>query len=234
MSGYNYRCFISDFGVRTKENQKRIDMLREEDRKNGLSENELNYKHHEVTQLINSLFGLLIVPYEKYKFNPAIPDHIDSMGENDLKLTKEYYKIADMIISLEKRNRLYNGFEEKNIVSSFIKHLRNSLAHSGNEGIQFMPIEEHEAIKTVLFHDKDHRGKEFCAELSVGDIRKLSSFLSEMYKKLEYYRFTNDLPQYKKKYDDYLNLIHSSKNNWAKSFEESLKRDEQTRQSGLL
>ncbi len=233
MSGYNYRTFISDYGERTIDNQRIIDTLKEQDRKAGLTEEELNNKHHEVTQLINSLFGLLIVPYEKYKFNPDNPNDVDSMGEEDLKRTKEYYKIAKMVISLEKKGRLFNGYKDRFLVSSFIRHLRNSLAHSGNEGLQFMPIEKQKAIKTVLFHDKDNSGQEFCVELSVGDVRRLTTLLSNMYKKLEHYRETDDLPKYKKLYEKYLKLM-CSKNNWAKSFEMDVKNDEQQRRGMLL
>ena len=97
MAGYNFSRFISDFGNRTIDNQKRIDALREEDRKNGMQEDELNEKHHEVTQVINSLFGLLIVPFERYKYNRS--SQAVSMRERDMQDTPEYYKIAKLIIT---------------------------------------------------------------------------------------------------------------------------------------
>lgn len=220
MSGYNYNEFISDFCARTIENQGIIDSLREQDIKAGLSKDQINEKHHEVTQLINSLFGLLIVPYEKYKYNP---NNNDSMSERDLKKTAEYYKIAELIFKLEKRHRLYNDYNDRYLVSCFIRHLRNALAHSGSEGIQFMPIEKNSVIKTVIFHDKDNDNHQFCTELSVGEIRILSQLLSDMYNQLDHLIETDDLPKYKEKYERCVALMQASTHEWAKRFEQEIR-----------
>ena len=62
MSGYNYENFIKEFTDRTMENYNRI--------KNGCIGAQA--ESYEVTQLINSLFGLLIVPNEKYKYRKFV------------------------------------------------------------------------------------------------------------------------------------------------------------------
>ena len=222
MAGYNYAKFISEFGTRTIENQERIDELKAIDLNNGMTEDELNTKHHEVTQLINSLFGLLIVPYEKYKFDYKNPEDPDSFSEQDLSQAKEYYDIAKMIINLEKKGKLYNDYNDNYLVSSFIRHMRNSLAHLGDEGLQFTPIAKKEAISKIIFHDQDET-HQFCTELTVGDVRKLSKLLSDMYRNLENFREKDDIQSYQEKYQKYSALLRR-KHPWALKFETSINR----------
>lgn len=217
MSGYNYNQFISDFTMRTIENQNKIDELREQDKKKGIEEKELDKKHHEVTQLINSLFGLLIVPYEKYKFEGD-----NSVSEKDMRrvANNEYNEIAKMIVELEQKGKLYNSYRDDFLVSSFIKHLRNSLAHSGDGGLQFMPIAQNKKISSILFHD-EYNSKEFCTEITIGNIRKLTRLLNSMYKKLEHFKAEDDIHIYKEKYERYSELM--KRNNGIKWAEQLYK-----------
>ena len=104
MAGYNYAKFISDFGGRTLENIQVIDDLREKDiAGNKKSKEEIEKEHHEVTQLINSLFGMIIVPYEKYKFRYYERESANSISEHDLKRTSGYLLIVQEIVDLEKK-----------------------------------------------------------------------------------------------------------------------------------
>ena len=222
MSGYNLNRFIKEFTDRTKENQNIIDHFRDIDKAKGTSKSVLDHKHHEVTQLINSLFGLLIVPYEKFKFTSY--DSPNSMSETDLQKTSEYFDIANMILKLEDDNRLYNEYKDYYLVGSFIRHMRNSLAHAGDNGLQFIPIAPEKTIESVIFYDKDKAsGDRFCVELTVKEIRKLSSLMAKMYTKLEHTHEMDDIPEYSKRCDEYRNLM-ANKNGikWAHSLQEKI------------
>jgi len=188
MSSYNYDCFITDFAKRTRANIYALDFL-----KNNMDvipskelHNDEEIKIFEVTQLINSLFGLFIVPRERYKFRKGQSE----TTEKSLKKTGEpYYAIKSLIDKVNNENRYYCNFIEEPPVSGFLTHMRNALAHSGDEGLHFTPMSEGSIIKTVIFYD---RGKnkigdfcEFCIELDIDEIRELSISTSEMYSIVE-------------------------------------------------
>ena len=224
MAGYDYAKFVGDFGKRTLENNKIINDLRSQDiRDEKKREIEIENKHHEVTQLINSLFGMIIVPYEKYKFDTSDQDGINSIGENDLKKTQEYYKIAKIIIDLEKRNKLYNSYNDHYLVSSFIKHLRNSLAHSGDDGMHFTPVEKKKVIKGIIFYDNDG-AREFCVELSIGRIRELMALIFSMYEKIENMKEQDDLAAYMAAVENKKKLLKLNMT-WARQFEKDVLRN---------
>ena len=72
MSNYRNSDFLNDFTTRTKENLRVIDNLlylkKSDDLKwkNKLIDRVLNSEVYEVTQRINSFFGFVILPFEKY------------------------------------------------------------------------------------------------------------------------------------------------------------------------
>ena len=71
---------------------------------------------------------------------------------------------------------------------------------------------------------------EFCAILSIGDVRILSKEIVAMYEKLEERFSENDLPAYKKKCEYYKELLKTgSKHNWAKLFKEKIRMEERQR-----
>ena len=194
MSSYNFDNFIKDFSERTIRNMEIIDSTPES---------------YEVTQVINSLFGLLIVPNERYRFE----NDRDNGNERVLEDTKVYKSIYAMIGSLVDEKRLYNDYNDykdrfRFRVSGFIKHLRNSLAHSGNKKIHFTPINENKEIKSVIFYDSDN-GYEFCTELTIEEIRKLGKMISEMYCEVEARRGRNvhNLRTYEKEVEERRNLL---------------------------
>lgn len=214
MAGYNYAGFVSDFSIRTLENIKKIDKMKEEALLAGCSEDILQEEHHEVTQLINSLLGMLVVPYEKYKFNH---DSINSTRENELKSISEYGKLVDFIVNLEKRGKLYNSYESDTfVVSCFLKHIRNSVCHSGNNGLFFSPINKKKKVEKILFYDHDGN-EEFCAELSIGQLRQLLQLVAQMYQKVEEQSTNDDLKIYNGKVDSYKELLKKS-SRWAQKY----------------
>lgn len=177
MSCYNYTHFIKEFADRTTENLQIIESSGEKrDRK-------------EVTQLINSFLGLLVVPSERYKESRDEKEK----EENTLKSCSPemYESIAKLIALLKANQKLYNDYRDatKYPVCEFMHHLRNAVCHSGNKRLIFAPIEEYKEIETVIFYDTytTERGKkyEFCAELTVAQIRRLIVEISKMYVAVE-------------------------------------------------
>ena len=222
MAGYDYAKFVSDFGNRTLENCRMINAARSNDISNKVEEIDINHKHYEVTQLINSMFGMIIVPYEKYKFDFERPNSPYSICENDLKETKEYYKIALMIIDLEKKGKLYNDYNENYLVSAFIKHLRNALAHSGDEGLHFTPVKKDEAIKSIIFYDNNNDGNKFCTELTIGQIRILIELVYGMYKNIEHYKEFDDLTAYGSVVNKHRQLMKVN-HTWARKYTQDIR-----------
>lgn len=173
MSCYNYTHFIKQFADRTSENLRIIDSFSHDPESN------------EVTQLINSFLGLLVVPSERYKESNEEKER----EENTLKRNSPegYKNIKNMTIQLKEQKKLFNdyGYAKKYPVCDFIHHLRNAVCHSGNKTLIFTPIEENKEIQTVIFYDTytNPYGKkyEFCVELTIEQIRNLISEISKMY-----------------------------------------------------
>lgn len=197
MSGYNMEYFLGDFANRTVENLRYIDI---ESNNNGL---------YEVTQLINSLLGLIIIPVEAYKKTCFIDD-------KKLKTTSksDYDRIDDLLNLCQKEHRLYCDYKKNNFekqqdrvcVSKFISHIRNSVAHGGNNGIHFYPVTESGQISDIIFYDNDECQKnakvhEFCVKLSIAELRALVISISSLYCKFEK-RDKNVLEKQKKYQED--------------------------------
>ena len=182
MSGYNMESFLRDFASRTVENLGYIDL---ECR---------NKELFEVTQLINSLLGLVIIPVEAYKKTCVIDDR-------KLKATskKDYDTIEIILERCKNEKRLFCDYiknqHEKQMgrvcVSKFISHLRNSVAHGGNNGIHFYPVSESEKISEIIFYDNNECNKkssiinEFCIKLTLDELRELVNSISNLYCKFE-------------------------------------------------
>ena len=168
MSAYDYEHFVNDFIKRTQVNLSTIDEIAE-------SGNESEV--YEITQLINSLFGLLIVPFERYK----------KVEEDELKSKDGYNELVSSIKSIK---RLYTNYEDDRDdlgnfkVSNFIKHLRNALAHLGNDRVLF--LDEDQKLTGMLFYDnyKDKETNklyEFCVELDINSFRQIVESIIKMY-----------------------------------------------------
>ena len=178
MGGYIFQEFVSDFSGRTKQNIRVIDSIYNEHDDNP------DKKVYEVTQLINSLFGMIILPYEKYN---------NQINESDYKYESSYKEIQELIkilISQKFLRSTYSGEHENIEVFKFIKHLRNALAHSGNGKLNFYPVNSNkDNIKAVYFMDslKNQDGKvcTFCCRLSVKRIKTLCELIPELYSVVE-------------------------------------------------
>ena len=132
--------FIKDFALRTKENYRLVQR-----------------GPYEVTQLINSAVGLLIIPQQK-----------------------QYDKIVDGIVSEELLQDLQNcvvknTYPQNLNLGQIARHIRNSIAHARFEFIaeklpqKSKPIQ----IRKVVFKDEDERRKyEFEISLTVELLEK--------------------------------------------------------------
>lgn len=136
MSGYSIEKFTSDFANRTWINYKKI--------KNG---------PFEVTQMINSLFGLLIVPEEKFKYKSLTHAEKQTIGDSP-----DIQKIIALIDDCRNDHRYKStypneqgeGITDFDMVANLCRHMRNSIAHGGYEGLHFYPLEDSD-IKNILF-----------------------------------------------------------------------------------
>ena len=143
----------------------------------------------EVTQLINSLFGILIMSFEvlkKKNREEQINDWLKEVNRNMKKVDIDAFDCLSTIVQeLKKEHHFYDSYdfdsEKEAREISLIYHLRNSLAHSGNEGIHFtsgISGNNIHRIESVIFYDKDRLGHEFCVELSVKQIEKIVKCLN--------------------------------------------------------
>ena len=144
-----YEEFIRDFAIRTKKN---LDFIK----KNKKDSQEV----FEVTQMVNSLLGLLVFPKEEYfrHISNEFPD-------------EEIKRILSKSVSTYPED--LNGTKSfKNI----IKHIRNAIAHERLSVYPYGPIE----IEGFVFEDKDTKNSaEFKIDIPVKD---LEIFLSRMCK----------------------------------------------------
>lgn len=218
MAGFDYNHFSADFASRTAKNLNLVYRVAnfQRNQKNGSEQYMLNTESlpnslkrlisiatdkkcegFEVTQLLLSIYGMLLVPYEKYKHDPNLTK---AKILRELRQTSEYKKLNEKIGELRTDNRYRNTYqsEDQDLVYSFIYHLRNSLAH---EGIHFLPLEsgQTEKIEELLLYDfdaYDQNGKKlynglrdakerFCVRLKIVELKEIVIKISEMYSKIQ-------------------------------------------------
>ena len=141
----NLKEFTHDYTARTMANYSTIfNAYLKEKKLQGEEEIEDVF---EVTQLINSLFGILIMPFESVK---ALKK--GQMGANNLRDVNQKMKEANetafndlsaVIQELKEAHHFYDSYikdyEDGIAEIAFIHRLRNSLAQSGNNGVRFFP-----------------------------------------------------------------------------------------------
>ena len=187
---YKVDCFVADFAMRTQNNLQHIN-------DGAYIENEKDIKEKtffEVTQLINSLLGLAVIPIEIYKKKNYI-----FRDEELERISKSAYdKIVHIINKCETNKNLYSDYkydykktnEKKSLrVTRFLRHIRNSIAHGGNEGLHFFSAEKNSEITNIFFYDnmknKNDEIEEFCVNLSIGEVRELVFAISELFSCIE-------------------------------------------------
>ncbi len=153
----------------------------------------------EVTQLINSLFGILIMPFESIKALKkgnmdanSLRDINQKMKETD---EKAFNDLSAIIQELKEAHRYYDSYvkdyQDGITEIAFIHRLRNSLAHSGNNGLRFFPIgeanQEVNRITSIIFCDEENNGNgdSFIVELSVEQVKGVLESLSAIFSNFE-------------------------------------------------
>ena len=194
MSNYRNSDFLNDFTTRTKANLKVVDNLLKaktssEEERNKLNEEVLNAEIYEVTQRINSFFGFVILPFEKYNFDSTKRKSVElcrKCVEDKFGVGRWVEKLKNIFNRCNEEGRFYcsynnmrkpvKDYDFKHIIK-VIKHLRNSIAHGGNHGVMFYPLgSDYEKgidvqIEEIIFHDinEDDESQEFCIKLYVGN-----------------------------------------------------------------
>jgi len=132
MSEYEQKEFFKSFTERTKKNLELVEAAALANKDNAF----------EFTQLVNSLYGLLVLPHERY-YN---------------KFTKIDVANFPVTMKICKSVESWYPDEEKNVFHLF-RHLRNSLAHPRKSGyqnysgsIEFLP--KNSSPKSIMFTDK--------------------------------------------------------------------------------
>ena len=184
MSGYNMEYFISDFAMRTKANLEMINEKAELPLQSG--------KVYEVTQLINSFLGLVVLPNEKFK-------KWQEKKNPEMKAVEE--KIWELLKTCADDNRYFNSYDDKESknVQRFIDHIRNSVSHSGKLGLHFYPVVEggDSNITHIIFYDSDYsillgrnkkspeiaheKAREFCLKLTIKEAGYLADYIADLY-----------------------------------------------------
>ena len=172
MSEYDREHFVTDFIQRTLKNLEEINKIAE-------SDSNTEAKAYEVTQLINSILGLIIVPFEKYS------DVMDKGLQGD--------GFDKMVVSMG-NIRLYTNYPtDRNNhgelrVFNFIRHLRNAFAHLGNDRVIF--LSENKKLSGLLVYDttydeKNDKTYKFCAELDLPSFKEIVKNIISIYTKLD-------------------------------------------------
>lgn len=187
MSGYIFQQFVRDFSGRTRQNMNVIDAIYRKQSDDPNKKVEPDKMVYEVTQVINSLFGMIIVPFEKYKDQNRI-------NEKDYSDEQSYKSIKELITALENDKLIRSTYkwDKRGVgVFNFIGHLRNALAHSGYGRLNFYPINnKEENIEAVYFMDRlEDKDKKisyyFCCRLSVKQIQWLCEQIPLLYEVIE-------------------------------------------------
>lgn len=184
MSGYKSNEFLKEFTSRTKANLDFINRVAvshakniSRDEKERILDEMLDARAYEITQRINSFFGFIILPFEKYNFKSKKKDGLLAVCSKDKYILGCVEQIKNIILNCSLSGRYYCDYnnmtkpiEEYDFehTINFIRHLRNSIAHGGNEGIMFCPLayntetERDIGIQDIIFYDVNKHGKDGC------------------------------------------------------------------------
>lgn len=144
--------FEYDFAIRTAYNLKHIIKAVESEKKKNLKESE--YKLYEVTQLINSFIGLLVIPKEHFFNNLDENSHFKegSLAANILTEFNSGMRVYDDTYLDKIDSKKYRKKSEKKLTEKIlIIRLRNAVSHGY---ISVNAVSESNEIESVCFGDK--------------------------------------------------------------------------------
>ena len=179
MSGYDARNFSQEFAKRTMANNNYI--------LNKVNSEE-NNKLYEVTQLLNSLMGIAVLPYEMNK------DALKKITSR-AKQSKSYKDLQHFIDKLVKSHQLTSTYksetENRIYVNQFLRHIRNATSHSGNNAMSILPLLGGIEIEYILFYDRypslnvdeveDQDLQEFAMAISIKELEEMIILISTFY-----------------------------------------------------
>jgi len=157
-----------------------------------------------ITQLLNSLMGIAVLPYEMHKeyFNErAVKIESDDyrfkkdvFNDNQCRIRSyhEHNGLKEWILQKHREKKwetTYNSdkigidIKEKAVVFNFLRHMRNAVCHSGNNSLSILPLDDGVVIKEVLFYDqnKDNQNEEFAMRLSIDELHELIELVNNFY-----------------------------------------------------
>lgn len=158
---------------------------------------------YEVTQLLNSLMGIAVLPYEMHKdFFKNVDDEnraevnrgrLLADIQRDVKSAYEYEALLSLIMKLHREGKWISTYfsdlrgssiNEDKIVFGFLSHLRNATCHSGDNALSILPLDDGQVIKEIVFYDVhlSDRQQEFAMKLSVEEVRALVKSVAEFYR----------------------------------------------------
>ena len=190
--------YISELARRTWENYKFIKNIADEDG---------NRSVYEVTQLINSMYCMLVVPQQVFGMytKDVMPELQRKETNLKNKSTEDYNKLLDIVEELNNQGRIYyNEWQkekkEKSPVCTLIYSLRNALCHNG---VGFMPVDSNligrpdNTITDIVFEtryypQRDELGNpigegdvSFIAKIEIETLEHLIESISKVYGKAE-------------------------------------------------
>lgn len=142
MTGYDPKRTVSDFALRTRKNLEFVESHV------GREEVEV----YEVTQLINSLLGLLVFPQQKY---------IETIPETPL---------AELEQRGMPRIRMTVGASKCETLRQLVRYLRNSIAHFN---VEFKNDESFEIAGLVVWNKNPRGYINWKAYLPIDDVRSI-------------------------------------------------------------
>lgn len=202
--------FIGEIAERTKDNYM---FIKGNSAKEGL---------YEVTQLINSMYFLLVVPEEIFGVKASMCGNTE-FAENDKELCSfdAYTQILGEIMLLRSRGRLYTPRTEYTRdmpVCSFLYHLRNALCH---DGLGFLPIQtdyqgkRQNKITDIVFETKYENGDvKFMAVIPVDSLERILYAVSDMYIAIEKKKRKEDKSRYRKYFRNVLSDLEDKLPNY--------------------
>ena len=204
---YDISAFVKDFASRTQKNLTTIEQI-------ALDQSDEEPQVYEVTQLINSLLGLLIIPQQA----------LDAALNTDFQFNSySFYdngELQDLILSLQNRKYLYPSNQYVS-AEFFIRHMRNAVAHP-ERGIQFYPISEYilmgnsetrrsnrtKRITCVYFMDSNKEdGVVFCVRLSLDEVKKVALSISNSISQMLTYTATDQVIKQKETLEEMRTLV---------------------------
>lgn len=154
MSNYDAKRVVQDFADRTKRNLRFIEITKKE--KRG--------RVHEITQLINSLLGLVVFPQQEFfERIPAIPmDELVSKGWPRPKITFGASGCKDL--------------------RQLMRLLRTGIAHFN---LRFLADEDNQIVGLVIWNVNKGGLKTWEAEIGIEDLRRLTFRFLELLNSIE-------------------------------------------------